>query len=37
MGRPSQIELGMVMADGKLQSATVGGDAVIVTEGTIEA
>jgi trans-2,3-dihydro-3-hydroxyanthranilate isomerase len=37
MGRPSLVEIGLVMRDGKLQSATVGGDAVIVTEGTIEA
>jgi trans-2,3-dihydro-3-hydroxyanthranilate isomerase len=37
MGRPSLVEIGLVMRDGKLQSATVGGDAVVVTEGTIEA
>jgi trans-2,3-dihydro-3-hydroxyanthranilate isomerase len=37
MGRPSRIEIGMVMQGGKLASATVGGDAVIVTEGAIEA
>jgi trans-2,3-dihydro-3-hydroxyanthranilate isomerase len=37
MGRPSQIRVGMVMGGGTLQSATVGGDAVVVTEGTIEA
>lgn len=37
MGRPSLIELGVTMARGALSSATVGGPAVIVTEGTIEA
>jgi trans-2,3-dihydro-3-hydroxyanthranilate isomerase len=37
MGRPSRINVGMVMGAGTLQSATVGGDAVVVTEGTIEA
>jgi trans-2,3-dihydro-3-hydroxyanthranilate isomerase len=37
MGRPSRIKVGMVMDAGALQSATVGGDAVLVTEGTIEA
>ncbi len=37
MGRPSRIRVGMVMGGGTLQSATVGGDAVVVTEGTIEA
>jgi trans-2,3-dihydro-3-hydroxyanthranilate isomerase len=36
MGRPSLIELGVTMQDGKLASATVGGPAIIVTEGTIE-
>jgi trans-2,3-dihydro-3-hydroxyanthranilate isomerase len=37
MGRPSVIRLALVVAAGKLVSASVGGDAVIVTEGTIEA
>jgi trans-2,3-dihydro-3-hydroxyanthranilate isomerase len=36
MGRPSLIELGVTMQDGALTSATVGGPAIIVTEGTIE-
>ncbi len=37
MGRPSLIRLAIVVAAGKLVSAAIGGDAVIVTEGTIEA
>jgi trans-2,3-dihydro-3-hydroxyanthranilate isomerase len=37
MGRPSRIAVGMVVAGGKLQSATVGGNAIRVTEGKIEA
>jgi trans-2,3-dihydro-3-hydroxyanthranilate isomerase len=37
MGRPSLIRLTAVVAAGKLVSASIGGDAVIVTEGTIEA
>jgi trans-2,3-dihydro-3-hydroxyanthranilate isomerase len=37
MGRPSLIELGVTMRGGALVSATVGGPAIIVTEGTIEA
>jgi trans-2,3-dihydro-3-hydroxyanthranilate isomerase len=37
MGRPSLIELGLSMHGGKLASASVGGDAVIVTEGHIAA
>ena len=37
MGRPSLIRLAIVVAAGKLLSATIGGDAVIVTEGAIEA
>jgi trans-2,3-dihydro-3-hydroxyanthranilate isomerase len=36
MGRPSLIELGVTMQSGALASATVGGPAIIVTEGTIE-
>jgi trans-2,3-dihydro-3-hydroxyanthranilate isomerase len=37
MGRPSLIRLAMTVRAGKLVSATIAGDAVIVTEGTIEA
>jgi trans-2,3-dihydro-3-hydroxyanthranilate isomerase len=37
MGRPSQIELELTIAGGALASATIGGPAVVVTEGTIEA
>jgi len=37
MGRPSEIKLGMTVREGRLVSGTVGGDAVIVSEGTIEA
>jgi len=37
MGRPSLIELTVTMSGGKLASASVGGPAIIVTEGTIEA
>jgi trans-2,3-dihydro-3-hydroxyanthranilate isomerase len=36
MGRPSLIELGVVVRGGALASGTVGGPAVIVTEGMIE-
>jgi trans-2,3-dihydro-3-hydroxyanthranilate isomerase len=37
MGRPSEIRLAMEVGSGKLVSASIGGDAVVVTEGTIEA
>jgi trans-2,3-dihydro-3-hydroxyanthranilate isomerase len=37
MGRPSLLHLSLSIGAGKLESATVGGDAVIVSEGTIEA
>ncbi len=37
MGRPSLIRLAMEIAAGRLVSASIGGDAVIVTEGTVEA
>ncbi len=37
MGRPSQMELLITIQGGKLASASVGGPAVVVTEGTIEA
>ncbi|WP_332694293.1 PhzF family phenazine biosynthesis protein [Bosea sp. (in: a-proteobacteria)] len=33
MGRPSQIELGLRVADGALVSATIGGTAVMMSEG----
>ena len=37
MGRPSLIRLTAEVAAGRLVSASIGGNAVIVTEGTIEA
>jgi trans-2,3-dihydro-3-hydroxyanthranilate isomerase len=37
MGRPSQLRLWLTMRDGAFAGASVGGQAVIVTEGTIEA
>jgi len=37
MGRPSVIELALTVHGGKLAAATVGGGAVVVTEGAIEA
>jgi|SRR5581483_9348240 len=37
MGRPSLIGVALTMAGGKLASAAIGGEAVVVTEGTIEA
>jgi trans-2,3-dihydro-3-hydroxyanthranilate isomerase len=37
MGRPSVIRLASVVRAGRLVSASIGGDAVVVTEGTIEA
>jgi trans-2,3-dihydro-3-hydroxyanthranilate isomerase len=37
MGRPSLIHLATTVEAGRLVSASIGGDAVIVTEGTIEA
>jgi trans-2,3-dihydro-3-hydroxyanthranilate isomerase len=37
MGRPSQIDLTLRIAGGKLTGASIGGGAVVVTEGTIEA
>jgi trans-2,3-dihydro-3-hydroxyanthranilate isomerase len=37
MGRPSLIELGLTIAGGKLTGASIGGGAVVVSEGTIEA
>ena len=37
MGRPSEIELQIVIAEGALRSAKIGGHAVLVAEGEIEA
>jgi len=37
MGRPSLIDLALTLRGGKLAAATVGGGAVVVTEGAIEA
>ena len=37
MGRPSLIKLAMTTQGGKLVSATIAGEAIVVTEGTIEA
>jgi trans-2,3-dihydro-3-hydroxyanthranilate isomerase len=37
MGRPSQIDLTLTIAGGKLTKGTIGGGAVITCEGTIEA
>jgi trans-2,3-dihydro-3-hydroxyanthranilate isomerase len=37
MGRPSLIRLGITLQGGKLFAASIGGDAVVVSEGTIEA
>ncbi len=37
MGRPSLMNLSIVMAKGALASASIGGDAIVVTEGVIEA
>lgn len=37
MGRPSLLHLSVIMRAGKLEAATVGGDAVTVSEGMIEA
>src|SRR5262249_50039697 len=37
IGRPGRMRLAMEVAAGRLVSASIGGDAVIVTEGTIEA
>jgi trans-2,3-dihydro-3-hydroxyanthranilate isomerase len=35
MGRPSEIELQLVIRDGALASAEIGGSAVLVSEGTL--
>lgn len=37
MGRPSQIELGMTVEGGALTRATIGGSAIVVSDGHIEA
>jgi trans-2,3-dihydro-3-hydroxyanthranilate isomerase len=37
MGRPSLIELSFTMSGGRLAAASIGGAAIVVTEGTIEA
>jgi trans-2,3-dihydro-3-hydroxyanthranilate isomerase len=37
MGRPSQIDLTLTIAGGKLIAGAIGGGAVVVTEGAIEA
>ena len=37
MGRPSLIELALTMRGARLASASIGGEALVVTEGTIEA
>jgi trans-2,3-dihydro-3-hydroxyanthranilate isomerase len=37
MGRPSLITLSVTMRDGRLTGAAIGGDAIAVSEGTIEA
>jgi trans-2,3-dihydro-3-hydroxyanthranilate isomerase len=37
MGRPSLIELTLKLAGGKLTGASIGGGAIVVSEGTIEA
>jgi trans-2,3-dihydro-3-hydroxyanthranilate isomerase len=37
MGRPSQLHLALTLSGGVLTAASIGGGAVVVTEGTIEA
>jgi predicted PhzF superfamily epimerase YddE/YHI9 len=37
MGRPSIMELSLAMQGGKLEGASIGGNAVVVMEGAIEA
>jgi trans-2,3-dihydro-3-hydroxyanthranilate isomerase len=36
MGRPSLIALGLVIEDGALASATIGGSVVIVSNGSLD-
>jgi trans-2,3-dihydro-3-hydroxyanthranilate isomerase len=35
MGRPSEILLGLVMEEGRLARVTIGGSAVVVSEGAL--
>jgi trans-2,3-dihydro-3-hydroxyanthranilate isomerase len=37
MSRPSRIDLQLTISGGKLMSATVGGDAIVVTDGSLDA
>ena len=37
MGRPSQIELTLHVRDGVLDQAWIGGDAVVISHGEIDA
>jgi trans-2,3-dihydro-3-hydroxyanthranilate isomerase len=37
MGRPSEIDLQIVIEDGRLTAAEIGGGAILVSEGEIEA
>ena len=37
MGRPSLIRLSLTLAGGKYRGASIGGDAIVVSEGTIDA
>ena len=37
MGRPSLIRVAFGLRQGRLQSGSIGGDAVMVTEGAVEA
>jgi trans-2,3-dihydro-3-hydroxyanthranilate isomerase len=37
MGRPSQIDLTLTIAGDKLTAGAIGGGAIVVTEGSIEA
>jgi len=37
MGRPSEMRLSLKVEGGALREASIGGDAVVVSEGVIEA
>ena len=37
MGRPSLIGLSLTLTGGQVERASIGGNAVVVSEGTIEA
>jgi len=37
IGRPSLITLSMTVRDGQLAGAAIGGEAIAVTDGTVEA